>query len=99
MNDKILLWNLRKRMEENLQTGILPFWREYMPDPVHGGFYGRIDGEGKPDQKSPKSVVLNCRILWTLSQAFATFGRKEDQDLALCAKGWDVLGRRSEFWT
>lgn len=85
-------------MEENLQTGILPFWREYMPDPVHGGFYGRIDGR---KTRSEESQIRSFELQDSLDTftGFATFGRKEDQDLALCAKGWDVLGRRSEFWT
>ena len=44
MTEREMLQDLKLRMERNLQTGILPFWREYLTDSVHGGFYGRVDG-------------------------------------------------------
>lgn len=34
--------NLRKEMEEELVSNILPFWLNKMTDNVNGGFYGRI---------------------------------------------------------
>ena len=38
--------NLRKEMEEELVSNILPFWLNKMTDKVNGGFYGRISGTG-----------------------------------------------------
>jgi len=53
---------------------ILAFWSEHMIDQKHGGFYGRIDGENQLYPDANKGAVLNCRILWTFSAAYRTFG-------------------------
>jgi mannobiose 2-epimerase len=42
---------------------------ERTPDPVHGGFIGRIDEDDQPHPDAPKGLVLNSRILWTFSAA------------------------------
>lgn len=95
MTEREMLQDLKLRMERNLQTGILPFWREYLTDSVHGGFYGRVDGAREPDLQSPKSVVLNCRLLWMFSRAYEIFGNKQDRELAkraydyICRYFWD----------
>ena len=46
---------------------ILAYWQRYAPDPVNGGFYGRVDYQNKPDSTADKGIVLNSRILWTFS--------------------------------
>lgn len=74
--------NMKNEMERNLTTNILPFWREFVPDEVHGGFYGKVNGQREPDLRSPKSVVLNCRILWTFSRAYDMLGNEIDRQLA-----------------
>ena len=87
--------HLKEQMEHNLETNILPFWREYMMDNVHGGFYGRVDAQRKPDLQSPKSVVLNCRILWTFCRTYALWGKDTDKMIAdrafdyICRYFWD----------
>ena len=48
---------------------ILSYWQTYMPDVKHGGFYGLLDGQNRPDKEAPKGVILNTRILWTFSAA------------------------------
>ena len=68
--ERRIIVDLRTRMEHNLKTCILPFWTRYMTDQVHGGFYGRVDGSLQPDLSSPKSMVLNGRMLWTYSRAW-----------------------------
>lgn len=89
--------DLRDRMEKNLRQCILPFWRDYMPDDIHGGFYGRVDGNRIPDLSSPKSVVLNCRMLWTYSRAYSFYGNERDRELAcraydyICKYFWDEV--------
>src|SRR5258708_22716043 len=50
---------------------ILRYWMEFTPDHRQGGFYGRIDGEGKVIADAPKGVVMNSRILWTFSSAWS----------------------------
>ena len=49
---------------------ILAYWIRYSPDPVHGGFYGKIDNDNRVYPEAPRGVVLNSRILWTFSAAF-----------------------------
>src|SRR5690554_6028659 len=66
-----------KEFEHILRHNILPFWMERMPDPAHGGFYGRIDGHGTLHPRAHKGVVLNARILWTFAAAYRTFGAPE----------------------
>ncbi|QJW88816.1 N-acyl-D-glucosamine 2-epimerase [Spirosoma taeanense] len=46
---------------------ILAYWQRYAPDPVNGGFYGRVDYQNRPDPNADKGIVLNSRILWTFS--------------------------------
>ncbi|HWV70552.1 MAG TPA: AGE family epimerase/isomerase [Pseudosphingobacterium sp.] len=53
---------------------ILAFWSENMIDHRYGGFYGRIDGRNQLHPDANKGAVLNCRILWTFSAAYRTFG-------------------------
>ena len=48
---------------------ILAYWQRYAPDPVNGGFYGRVDYQNRPDSTAEKGIVLNSRILWTFSAA------------------------------
>lgn len=48
---------------------ILAYWQRYAPDPVNGGFYGRVDYQNHPDSSAEKGIVLNSRILWTFSAA------------------------------
>lgn len=63
-------------------TGILDWWLQKMPDHEHGGFYGRIDGEGNLHPTADKSVILNARILWTFSAAARQTGRSAYKDIA-----------------
>ena len=48
---------------------ILQWWSNRMVDQQNGGFYGRIDGNGKLHPLADKSVILNTRILWTFASA------------------------------
>jgi mannobiose 2-epimerase len=59
----------RQEMETELAS-ILDYWMKHTPDPA-GGFYGQIDGEDIVHPEAPKGVVLNGRILWTFSAAYA----------------------------
>ncbi len=48
---------------------LLSWWTHEMPDPDHGGFYGRRDSSGRLDPKADKAIILNSRILWSFSAA------------------------------
>lgn len=74
-----------------LTDNILPFWIERMADP-RGGFYGRIDGQGKLIPDAPKGAVLNARLLWTFSAAYRVLGRPEYLEMASRAKD-EIIGR------
>ena len=80
--------NIDKLVHEvtnELTSDILPFWINHMQDP-RGGFYGRIDGNGKLDADAPRGLILNARILWTFSQAYGLLGRPEYLEAATRAK-------------
>lgn len=61
---------MKKEMEEELVSNILPFWMNRMTDLVNGGFYGRIAGTEVLMPEAEKGAILNARILWTFSAAY-----------------------------
>jgi cellobiose epimerase len=67
---KAVLSSLRAEVRKNLTENILPYWSDKMSDNVHGGFYGRIDGNDKIYPDAEKGGILNARILWTWSAAY-----------------------------
>ena len=71
----------RQSFSDELMQDILPFWLERMQDPS-GGWYGRIDGEGRLVPDAPKGAILNARILWTFSAAFRVLGHPEYRSAA-----------------
>jgi len=50
---------------------ILPWWQKYMSDEVNGGFLGSRDHLNQPVTGHPKGLILNARILWAFSAAYA----------------------------
>jgi cellobiose epimerase len=64
-----LIKNLRAEASQELTQNILPYWMNKMVDEVHGGFYGRRNGNDELIKLSDKGVILNTRILWTFSHA------------------------------
>lgn len=65
-----LIKNLREEALRELTQNILPYWMNKMIDEVHGGFYGRRNGNDELIELSDKGVILNTRILWTFSHAY-----------------------------
>ena len=57
------------RIERELRDNILPFWMRHAVDRENGGFFGKIDCDGRIDRQSPRASVVNSRILWTFSAA------------------------------
>jgi len=70
-----LLPRYRHEMQQELDQ-ILDFWMTNTPDPVYGGFIGKIDHAHIKYPESPKGSVLNSRILWTFSAAFNLTGNE-----------------------
>lgn len=74
-------------MERCLGDGILPFWMERMYD-GHGGFHGRISGEGQVFMDAPRGSVLYSRVLWAFSAAYRVLGKPEYLEYAGYARQW-----------
>jgi len=67
------LLQLKKEISEDLTGNLLPYWSTKMPDPVNGGFYGRVDANEQAYPNADKGGILNARILWTFSSAYRIF--------------------------
>jgi len=90
--------------EHELRTDILPFWLAHARDREHGGFYGRVDENLRPDPGAPRGTLLTSRVLWTFSAAARRFPDPAYLDMArwayrdLMTHGWDPeFG--GLFWT
>ena len=68
---------MRKEMQDVLEKNILHFWMTQMVDEAHGGFYGRMDGQGTLYPETEKGAILNARILWSFSAAYRALGVTE----------------------
>jgi mannobiose 2-epimerase len=82
------LANLKSEVESELVKNILPFWSEKMIDSENGGFFGRIEGNGKVHPLSDKGCVLNSRILWTFSSAFRVMKNPDYLEIAERSKDY-----------
>jgi len=86
--------DLRQRVENELQSNILPFWLRYAIDEQYGGFRGQIANDLAIDPLAPKGLILNARLLWTFSRAFRVYG--EEVYLQTARRAYDYLARF--FW-
>ena len=77
-------------IKNELKNNILAFWNKTV-DEENGGFLGRILTNGKIIKDSPKSAVLNTRILWTYSLVYRKF--KEEIYLELAQRAYDYMER------
>ena len=73
---------MKQEMQDVLEKNILRFWLDKMVDREHGGFYGRIDGQGVLHPGAEKGAILNARILWAFSAAYRVLGHQEYLDAA-----------------
>lgn len=55
--------DLRRRVETELRSSILPFWLKYSVDEEYGGFRGQIANDLTIDPHAHKGLILNARIL------------------------------------
>ena len=81
---------MKQEMQDVLQNNILRFWLEKMQDQENGGFYGRMDGHGVLHPQAEKGAILNARILWSFSAAYAVLGKDEYLEMATRAKDYFV---------
>jgi mannobiose 2-epimerase len=88
------LRTLNIEVTRDVFENILPFWIEKSVDLTNGGFFGVVDNDGTIHGVSPKSVVLNTRILWTFSAAYRM--RRDDVYLELARRAFQYI--RHYFW-
>ena len=86
--------DLRHRVETELRQNILPFWLKYATDDQYGGFRGQITNDLVIDPSAYKGLILNARILWTFSKAFAVYGEEIYRQTA--QRAYDYILRY--FW-
>lgn len=67
---------MKREMQDVVENNILHFWLEKMVDREHGGFYGRMDGNGVLHPEAEKGAILNARILWSFSAAYRVLGNQ-----------------------
>lgn len=82
------LTQYRQEMADEMDA-ILDFWRTHAPDQTYGGFIGRIDHHQMKDHTAPKGIVLNARILWTFSTAYAY--NHIPSDLVLAQRAYEYI--------
>ena len=81
---------MKREMQDVLEHNILRFWLDQMMDYEHGGFYGRMDGEGELHPEAEKGAILNARILWAFSAAFRVLKHPEYLEAATRAKDYII---------
>ena len=92
--DQARLQDLRRRVEQELCSNILPFWLKYAIDAEFGGFRGQITNDLVIDPLAPKGLILNARILWTFSKAYSVYG--QDVYLEAARRAYDYIVEH--FW-
>ena len=75
-----------REVREELEGNILPFWLA-LKDP-RGGFYGEVTPAGKVIYDAPRGVILNARIIWAFSAAYAALGKSEYLVAAMHGRDW-----------
>lgn len=88
------LINYRNLFEKELHKNILDFWIKYGIEQESDGFYGAVDLQGNPILETPKSCVLNARILWTFAEAALNFNNKKHAEVA--QRAFNVLQNHFE---
>jgi len=86
--------DLRRRVETELRSDILPFWLKYSIDDQFGGFRGQISNDLTVDPLAYKGLILNARILWTFSKAYTVYG--EGVYLSTARRAYDYICQY--FW-
>ena len=81
---------MKREMQEVVENNILRFWLDQMMDYEHGGFYGRMDGNGELHKDAEKGAILNARILWAFSAAFRVLKHPEYLEAATRAKDYII---------
>jgi cellobiose epimerase len=91
--DSKIIKEFKSRVQKELDEDIVPFWSQRAIDPK-GGFIGRMNNDGVIDEKAPKGLILNTRILWTFSTLYVF--EKKQEHLILAKRAYDYV--MEYFW-
>jgi mannobiose 2-epimerase len=81
--------SLRNEIESELQSNLLPFWRERSIDHDHGGFIGEMANDGTVRGDAPRGLILTSRLLWTFAALYRHLA--DERDLELARHAFDFL--------
>ncbi|MCU0913904.1 MAG: AGE family epimerase/isomerase [Planctomycetes bacterium] len=87
LSDRQFAQSARRELLED----ILPFWRRLTIDERRGGFIGQMSNDLRVQEDAPKGLILNARILWTFSAAWAY--TRDERDRALARRAYEYLAR------
>jgi mannose 2-epimerase len=79
-----------ERAESNLAENVMPFWATHSWDEAYGGFLTRLDREGRWLDTSEKVMLMQVRMIASLSIAHR-HGLRDRGYLELAAKGFEFL--------
>jgi mannobiose 2-epimerase len=94
LKEEHLVGDLRRRVEAELTSNILPFWLKHSIDDEYGGFRGKIANDLTIDRQAAKGLILNARILWAFSKAFSVY--RDPAYLATARRAYEYLTH--SFW-
>ncbi len=94
MNNNYLLNTLLENIRGEVENHILPYWIKNVIDNKNGGFHGRIRNDNTVVHDSPRSIILNARILWTFSAAYRVL--REKRYLFVAERAYNYI--MNHFW-
>ncbi|MCR5683798.1 MAG: AGE family epimerase/isomerase [Lachnospiraceae bacterium] len=65
---------------DHLINDLIPFWSGLI-DREKGGFYGKVDCNGRVDKEAVKGCILNSRILWFFTNCSMLFNELAEEDI------------------
>ena len=83
---------LRVEMRSELESNLLPFWRERCVDHDRGDFIAEMANDGTVREDAPRGLILNARLLWSFSALYRQLG--DERDLELARRALDILESR-----
>ncbi len=82
---------VRKKLKAYLTETLLPFWVKNSPDPEYGGFLTHFDANGNPTGETPKTFLIQIRMLYTLSSAHRAGYGQDGRCAELAREGADFI--------
>lgn len=83
--------NQYKNEVESELTAMLSWWMKHTIDQNNDGFYGKVGNHNQVVANAPKGLVLNARILYTFSSAYAL--TKNDDYLSIADRAFNYISK------